>query len=222
MRRRFKSSTSSARGWCVRIRTGSAAGPASTLKSMKPGSVAGRAAKAVASTIRFLSSVLWRFASASRVPSSTSGRVGPGVFDSPSCQTKRGVALRLHRVCRCAGHVARHRRLERLRQARQARLQTPRHRRTRRSSGRRGVSANHPSRLRKPESVVERHPSRGQSPAPASLPQRIHLPLQHFNRRFYPFNAFRSLLGIAGGITAPTYAELYFGAWKHPTSWGCG
>jgi hypothetical protein len=32
-----------------------------------------------------------------------------------------------------------------------------------------------------------------------------------FNRRFYPFNAFRSLLGIAGGVTAPTYAELYSG-----------
>lgn len=30
-----------------------------------------------------------------------------------------------------------------------------------------------------------------------------------FNRRFYPFNAFRSLLGIAGDITAPTYAEFY-------------
>ncbi len=30
-----------------------------------------------------------------------------------------------------------------------------------------------------------------------------------FNRRFYPFNAFRSLLGIAGRVTAPTYAELY-------------
>jgi hypothetical protein len=29
-----------------------------------------------------------------------------------------------------------------------------------------------------------------------------------FNRRFYPFNAFRSLLGIAGDVTAPTYAEL--------------
>ena len=25
-----------------------------------------------------------------------------------------------------------------------------------------------------------------------------------FNRRFYPFNAFRSLLGIAGGVEAPT------------------
>ena len=43
-----------------------------------------------------------------------------------------------------------------------------------------------------------------------------------FNRRFYPFNAFRSLLGIAGDITAPTYAELYSGAWQHPTCWGCG
>ena len=30
-----------------------------------------------------------------------------------------------------------------------------------------------------------------------------------FNRRFYPFNAFRSLLGIAGDTSAPTYAELY-------------
>jgi len=30
-----------------------------------------------------------------------------------------------------------------------------------------------------------------------------------FNRRFNPFNAFRSLLGIAGGVSAPTYAELY-------------
>ena len=29
-----------------------------------------------------------------------------------------------------------------------------------------------------------------------------------FNRRFYPFNAFRSLLGIAADAT-PTYAELY-------------
>ncbi len=30
-----------------------------------------------------------------------------------------------------------------------------------------------------------------------------------FNRRFYPFNAFRSLLGIAGDVTAPTYADIY-------------
>jgi hypothetical protein len=43
-----------------------------------------------------------------------------------------------------------------------------------------------------------------------------------FNRRFYPFNAFRSLLGVAGDVTAPTYAELYSGAWQHPTCWGCG
>ena len=63
--------------------------PASTSKSMKPGLAAGRAAKAVASTIRFLSPALWRFASASRAPSSTSGRVVamPGGFGSPSCRT---------------------------------------------------------------------------------------------------------------------------------------
>ncbi|MCR4303419.1 MAG: IS1595 family transposase [Gallionella sp.] len=30
-----------------------------------------------------------------------------------------------------------------------------------------------------------------------------------FNRRFYPFNAFRSLLGIAGDVSAPTYAQFY-------------
>jgi transposase-like protein len=43
-----------------------------------------------------------------------------------------------------------------------------------------------------------------------------------FNRRFYPFNAFRSLLGIAGEVTAQTYAELYSGNCKHPTYSGCG
>jgi transposase-like protein len=39
-----------------------------------------------------------------------------------------------------------------------------------------------------------------------------------FNRRFYPFNAFRSLLGIAGDITASTYAELYAAKSRHTTS----
>jgi ISXO2-like transposase domain/Transposase zinc-ribbon domain len=43
-----------------------------------------------------------------------------------------------------------------------------------------------------------------------------------FNRRFYPFSAFRSLLGIAGDVTAPTYAELYSGNWAHPTCRGRG
>jgi len=41
-----------------------------------------------------------------------------------------------------------------------------------------------------------------------------------FNRRFYPFNAFRSLLGIAGEVNAPTYAELYSGDWTHPSCMG--
>ena len=40
-----------------------------------------------------------------------------------------------------------------------------------------------------------------------------------FNRRHYPFNSFRSLLGLAGGNEAPTYASLYSGAWQHPN---CG
>jgi hypothetical protein len=38
-----------------------------------------------------------------------------------------------------------------------------------------------------------------------------------FNRRFYPFNAFRSLLGIGANGEAPTYDGLYSGKWKHPT-----
>ena len=42
-----------------------------------------------------------------------------------------------------------------------------------------------------------------------------------FNRRFYPFNAFRSLLGMAGGMQAPTFAELYSGNWVHPTCSRC-
>ena len=37
-----------------------------------------------------------------------------------------------------------------------------------------------------------------------------------FNRRFYPFNAFRSLLGIAGDVSLPTYADLYSVHWEHP------
>lgn len=43
-----------------------------------------------------------------------------------------------------------------------------------------------------------------------------------FNRRFYPFNAFRSLLGIGGEVSAPTYRELYDGEWEHPTVSGHG
>lgn len=40
-----------------------------------------------------------------------------------------------------------------------------------------------------------------------------------FNHRFYPFSAFRSLLGLASDGEAPTYAELYSGGWKHaPTA----
>jgi transposase-like protein len=37
-----------------------------------------------------------------------------------------------------------------------------------------------------------------------------------FNRRFQPLDAFRSLMGIAGGATAPTYDALYSGLWQHP------
>ncbi len=39
-----------------------------------------------------------------------------------------------------------------------------------------------------------------------------------FNRRFYPFNAFRSLLGIGSDAEAPTYRSLYDGVWAHPVA----
>ena len=42
-----------------------------------------------------------------------------------------------------------------------------------------------------------------------------------FNRRFYPFNAFRSLLGIAGAVSAPTYTQLYAAKSRTTASSGC-
>ena len=41
-----------------------------------------------------------------------------------------------------------------------------------------------------------------------------------FDRRFYPFNASRLLLGIAGDVSAPTFDELYSGKREHPTCCG--
>jgi transposase-like protein len=37
-----------------------------------------------------------------------------------------------------------------------------------------------------------------------------------FNRRFYPFTAFNSLLGIGVRVQSPTYEKLYSGEWEHP------
>lgn len=42
-----------------------------------------------------------------------------------------------------------------------------------------------------------------------------------FNRRHYPFNAFRSLLGITDNVTAPTYAEFYTGDSRNSISSRC-
>lgn len=40
-----------------------------------------------------------------------------------------------------------------------------------------------------------------------------------FNRRFWPFVAFDSVLGIGSNRRGPTYDELYSGAWAHPGEW---
>jgi hypothetical protein len=37
-----------------------------------------------------------------------------------------------------------------------------------------------------------------------------------FNRRFWPFSAFNSLLGIASHTEGPTYKGLYKGTYQHP------
>ena len=42
--------------------------------------------------------------------------------------------------------------------------------------------------------------------------------LIRFNRRFYPFNAFRSLPETGCEAESPTYRELYDGDWKHATA----
>jgi len=43
-----------------------------------------------------------------------------------------------------------------------------------------------------------------------------------FNRRFYSFNAFRSLLGLAGDAIGPTFGDLYSGKWHHTIGGRCG
>jgi hypothetical protein len=45
-----------------------------------------------------------------------------------------------------------------------------------------------------------------------------------YGRLIFKYSAFRELTymgGIAGGVEAPTYADLYSGAWKHPTFSRC-
>jgi transposase-like protein len=37
-----------------------------------------------------------------------------------------------------------------------------------------------------------------------------------FNRRFYPFAGFHTILGLSSKVDFPTYEELYSGEWVHP------
>src|SRR5271170_1999109 len=209
---RSKFSTNSARGWCARIRTGSAAGPARTLKSMKPGSAAGRAAKAVVSTIRFLS------------PSAVEVR-----------QRKPGTKLDKRKGGRYAGRVrlaiVPDRSAESLCGFVECAVVPGTSLVTDDWSGYASLA----KRGYKHLAIAERgDPQVAEEYLPiihlvfANLKTWLngthhgvsHQHLQaylneftfRFNRRFYPFNASRSLLGIAGNITAPTYAELYSGA----------
>ena len=52
--------------------------------------------------------------------------------------------------------------------------------------------------------------------APQHLQAYLNEFVFRFNRRFYPFNSFRSLLGLSAGAESPTYGDLYSGDWSHP------
>ncbi len=58
--------------------------------------------------------------------------------------------------------------------------------------------------------------------SPQHLPAYLDEFTFRFNRRFYPFNAFRSLLGIATDVPPQTYADLYAAKSRNPTSSGTG
>lgn len=53
--------------------------------------------------------------------------------------------------------------------------------------------------------------------APQHLQAYLNEFVFRFNRRFYPFHGFRSLLGIGVESESATYAELYSGDWEHPS-----
>jgi transposase-like protein len=55
--------------------------------------------------------------------------------------------------------------------------------------------------------------------SPQHLPAYLNEYVFRFNRRFWPMAAFDSVLGIAVRTAAPTYEELYEGAWMHPGAW---
>ncbi len=89
------------------------------------------------------------------------------------------------------------------------------HRRARRSAGCAEEFMPIVHRLLEPQELAARDSS-----SPQHLQTYLNEFTFRFNRRFYPFNAFRSLLGIAGGVTSPTYAQLYSAKSRTTTSSG--
>jgi hypothetical protein len=55
--------------------------------------------------------------------------------------------------------------------------------------------------------------------SPQHLPAYLNEYVFRFNRRFWPMAALDSVLGIAVRTAAPTYEELYEGAWTPPGAW---
>ena len=98
----------------------------------------------------------------------------------------------------------------------------------------RGLAGAHPLDMtRPPNPCVQLHPIHPPPPSSQSNPDRRLYAVPFWSatagstgrfsggllrRRSH----FRSLLGIAGDTSAPTYAELYSGEWRHPTCSGHG
>ena len=72
------------------------------------------------------------------------------------------------------------------------------------------------------EGEIRRAPQTHHGVGPQHLQAYLNEFTFRFNRRFYPFNAFRSLLGIATGVPPQTYADLYAAKARNTTSSGVG
>src|SRR5450631_2066809 len=206
MRRRFKSFISSVRAWCAQIRTELAAGMASTLRSMKLGWEGEHGARGVVSMIRLLLQAPLKSVSAYQAAVSTNARVDAmlDAFDSPLCQT--AVQNRSADSSRVQLNPAQ----RSLPMTGAAMPASPNEAMNISPSPRRAIRKFLRNLCR--SSILcfpISRPGCAASITASALQSYLNEFTFRFNRRFYPFNAFRSLLGIASDVASPTYAELY-------------
>jgi transposase-like protein len=215
MRRRSAFSTNSAQPWCVPARIVSAASSISTSRWMRPGWAVGRAARAVASIIKYWLPLQSKFgtpgtAQDKRRDGRCAGRVRPSIAADRSAESLGGFV----KSTVIPGTLVI----------------------TDDWSGYNGLRTDgydhHPiAQCGDPEVSEEFMPivhlvfsnlktwlnGIHHGVSQKHLQAYLNEFTFRFNCRFYPFNAFRSLLGMAGSATAPTAAGLYSGEWQHPT-----